>query len=386
VRSPTHTGLPEKRPREDSPTAPTKRTRLESSREEVSAPTALVQTMPRNNTIIKGASALCLKYAKEWDALRLEFEKIQCQALSAGISQGHCQGPTHTGPSGKRPREDSPTAPTKRTRLESSREEVPAPTEPRPILLVFDLDGVLCERAKDSSAHVFLRATRNFRANGFSARRRPHFDQLLEFLRANSSHFKAMVWSSATVHNVTAVCNAFFQPGFLVDIWGREKCHKYWLKGKERAEALRNSGGRKGIAGVHYELTLKDLKRIWESSKGQWDARNTLLIDDCMVKASTHPLNAIHPRPYTAELCATQEEYDSDDELLWLIRYLEGCRGVPDIRNHVRSVLYTNPAKGNGAPTTPAPAPVCDLENPANDSGRRHGQSTVARAPGQRLC
>jgi len=53
---------------------------------------------------------------------------------------------------------------------------------------------------------------------------------------------------------------------------------------------------------------------------------------------STHPLNAIHPRPYSAELCATQEEYESDNELLWLIRYLEGCRcGHPKKFGVVRS-------------------------------------------------
>jgi len=300
--------------------------------------------------------------------------------MSSEATDERFEGPAPDRFFSKRPREESSSASSKRTRPESPRVPDPASTEPRPILLVFDLDGVVCERARDSRAHEFLRATRDFRANGFSARKRPYFDQLLEFLHANSSHFKAMVWSSAAVHNVAVVCDAYFQPGFLVDVWGREKCHKYWLEGEERAEALRNSDGLKDVAGVHYELTLKDLESIWASSEGRWDARNTLLIDDCIVKASTHPLNAIHPRPYSAELCATQEEYESDNELLWLIRYLEGCRGVPDIRSHVRDVSYPYPAMGIEAAT--APAPVSDLENPASDLefGIRRNESDGALA------
>eukprot|EP00667_Euglena_gracilis_P006017 EG_transcript_6061 len=210
---------------------------------------------------------------------------------------------------------------------------------PSPILLVLDLDGVLCDRASKTGASQFLRDSKDFKVNGFLTRRRPHFDEFVQFLQANKQYFQVMVWSSAAQKNVAGTCHKIFKKGFLAKVWGRERCQKYWLQGEARAEALRTAT-KTHVAGVHYELTKKNLAKVWASSNGRWGPHNTLLIDNCAVKASIHPLNAIQPHAFDGTLCSSREEYDDDTELLRLIEYLKGCRGVPDIQAHIQTVKY----------------------------------------------
>jgi len=233
---------------------------------------------------------------------------------------------------------------------------LPLPSPPatghrlNPILLVLDVDGVLCDRGRsDRTSNRLLKSTYDFWWGNFMSRKRPHFDRFWKFLQQNAIEFQIMVWSSAMVDNVKQICDHYLQGCPLLDIWGREQCDKYWYNASEAEKAIKEHPSSRGncrkkrkpqIAGVHYEATLKDLSRIWSRYSGQWNASNTLLIDDDPRKASRHPLNAIHPSAYDGETFDSLEEYENDTEFLHLIEYLKGCRGVADIQQHVATVKY----------------------------------------------
>jgi hypothetical protein len=222
------------------------------------------------------------------------------------------------------------------------------------VLLVFDLDGVLCDRAYRNNAHPHLWDTYDYYQEMFVARRRPFLHELMEFLTANRTHFQAIVWSSAKTQNVKAICDYYFPPDLFAQVMGREDCRKYWLGPEEREKAIAQSPRGIDVAGVHYELTCKDLGVIWDLGIG-WNVKNTLLMDDDPKKASLNPLNAIHPCSFDATICKDEHEYDTDCELPRLIEYLTGCRGVEDIQKHVAEIKY-EPTRQQ------APAPEVNAE------------------------
>eukprot|EP00670_Eutreptiella_braarudii_P003290 CAMPEP_0174300782 /NCGR_PEP_ID=MMETSP0809-20121228/58665_1 /TAXON_ID=73025 ORGANISM="Eutreptiella gymnastica-like, Strain CCMP1594" /NCGR_SAMPLE_ID=MMETSP0809 /ASSEMBLY_ACC=CAM_ASM_000658 /LENGTH=383 /DNA_ID=CAMNT_0015406419 /DNA_START=17 /DNA_END=1168 /DNA_ORIENTATION=+ len=214
---------------------------------------------------------------------------------------------------------------------------LPGRDNPAQVLLVFDLNGVLCDRARHFNAPRHLLDNADYREGPIVARKRPFLHDLLEFLKANRTHFQAIVWSSAPSKNVRAMCDQYFRPGLFAEVMGREDCHKYWLGPEEQAKALAQSPEGADVAGVPYELTCKDLAVIWDLGIG-WNAQNTLLVDDDPQKASLHPLNAIHPYSFDATICKDEYEYNTDCELPRLIEYLGGCKGVKDIQKHVDEV------------------------------------------------
>ena len=231
---------------------------------------------------------------------------------------------------------------------------LPGPENPTQVLLVFDLDGVLCDRAYRNNAHPHLWDTYDYYQEMFVARRRPFLHELMEFLTANRTHFQAIVWSSAKTQNVKAICDYYFPPDLFAQVMGREDCRKYWLGPEEREKAIAQSPRGIDVAGVHYELTCKDLGVIWDLGIG-WNVKNTLLMDDDPKKASLNPLNAIHPCSFDATICKDEHEYDTDCELPRLIEYLTGCRGVEDIQKHVAEIKY-EPTRQQ------APAPEVNAE------------------------
>ena len=178
---------------------------------------------------------------------------------------------------------------------------LPGPENPTQVLLVFDLDGVLCDRAHRDTAHPHLWDTYDYYQEMFVARRRPFLHELMEFLTANRTHFQAIVWSSAKTQNVKAICDYYFPPDLFAQVMGREDCRKYWLGPEEREKAIAQSPRGIDVAGVHYELTCKDLGVIWDLGIG-WNVKNTLLMDDDPKKASLNPLNAIHPCSFDATI------------------------------------------------------------------------------------
>ena len=216
---------------------------------------------------------------------------------------------------------------------------LPGRDNPAQVLLVFDLNGVLCDRARRFNAPRHLLDSADYCEGRIVARKRPFLHDLLAFLKANRTHFQAIVWSSAPNKNIRAMCDQYFRPGLFAEVMGREDCRKYWLGPEEQAKAIAQSPEGADVAGVTYELTCKDLAVIWDLGIG-WNEQNTLLVDDDPQQASLHPLNAIHPYSFDATICKDEYEYNTDCELPRLIEYLGGCKGVKDIQKHVAEVKY----------------------------------------------
>ena len=151
----------------------------------------------------------------------------------------------------------------------ASVQATPLPS-PQPLLLVLDLNGTLVHRRHASSTYT----------------PRPFLPNFLAYCLANHS---LLIWSSATPPNVSAICGKLFQPeerSVLLGEWGRDTFD---------------------LTPEHYRTKVqvyKRLDRIWEdpilsathplAHQGhKWCQRNTLLIDDSVLKASAQPYNLV---------------------------------------------------------------------------------------------
>ncbi|KAL8969112.1 MAG: hypothetical protein Q9197_004514, partial [Variospora fuerteventurae] len=141
---------------------------------------------------------------------------------------------------------------------------------PQPLLLVLDLNGTLLYRPKASSHH----------------KPRP---ALQPFLTHCISNYKVLIWSSATPHNVTTICSKIFTPTerkLLLGEWARDTLD---LSPQQYAAKIQ---------------VYKRLDRIWNTDRiqlahpsfatgGRWSQKNTLLLDDSVLKACAQPHNAV---------------------------------------------------------------------------------------------
>ena len=134
-------------------------------------------------------------------------------------------------------------------------------------LVILDLNGSLVFR-KRRGVH-----------GSFAAR--PGLPTFLSFL---FSHFKVMVWSSATAKSVTSMVDGVFskeQKQALVACWGRE--------------TLRLDAADFG----NKVQTYKNLDWVWsDSAFKQFSQKNTVIIDDSVEKLRQHPYNLIQVPEY----------------------------------------------------------------------------------------
>ncbi|KAL2355930.1 NLI interacting factor-like phosphatase-domain-containing protein [Cryomyces antarcticus] len=182
---------------------------------------------------------------------------------------------------------------------------------PRPLLIIIDLNGTLIHRSKN-------------RPTSFKAR--PHVPDFLSYLVAN---YTCLVWSSAQPQNVKALCAQLFtlaQRAQLIGEWGRDTLGLNKLQYSNKVQVY------------------KQLDRwVWANEKvaqshpqaaqgRRWTQRNTILIDDSEVKATSEPHNLVQIDEFEGK-----KEQMATDVLSQVVGYLEEARWQVDVSAFIRS-------------------------------------------------
>lgn len=187
---------------------------------------------------------------------------------------------------------------------------------PQPLLLILDLNGALIYRAKGSIDY----------------KSRPRVSQFLKYCFANHT---VLVWSSAMPRNVDAVCRRLFSQKQLeqvLGVWGRDTF---------------------GLTPQQYKSKIqvyKRLDRIWddptlthkhpETHLGtRWSQKNTLLIDDSIIKASAQPYNLVQLPEFTKD-SKEKKRRDQTDILGQVVAYLEEARMWDNVSSFVREKKF----------------------------------------------
>ncbi|KAK4962419.1 hypothetical protein LTR10_000045 [Elasticomyces elasticus] len=181
--------------------------------------------------------------------------------------------------------------------------------EPRPLLVILDLNGTLLHR-------------KNRRAS-FTAR--PRVSEFLWYLMENH---KVMIWSSARPENVQSIVKEIFTPkqlAKLIAVWGREKLQ---------------------LSPEQYNMRIqvyKQLSWVWRDDEianssingDDWAQDNTVLIDDSLEKAASEPCNLIKIDEFEGK-----PEQLETDVLGQVVDYLEVLKSVRDVSSAIRSAPY----------------------------------------------
>ncbi|KAI7880565.1 HAD-like protein [Lichtheimia hyalospora FSU 10163] len=196
-------------------------------------------------------------------------------------------------------------------KLSQQQSEVCDGNETRKQLIVLDLNGTLVSRTGKRGGYRGMYV-------------RPYHDEFLEYL---FEHFTVMVWSSAQPHSVDNMCRMFGEY--------RSQLYKVWDRthlGLTHADYHRKS------------VTIKDLEFIWRDSSianDNFDATNTILLDDSPAKAVLQPYNAIHLATFDHKSSTFREH--GERELLSVIRYLDKVRRHSNLCNYMRQHPYKSP-------------------------------------------
>ena len=187
--------------------------------------------------------------------------------------------------------------------------EEPSVTEsPNPMLVILDLNGT-----------VLYRPNRNAK----TMIERPFLKPFLRYLFEN---FKVMVWSSAKPDNVRSLVHQALDNDLrskLIAHWGRDSF---------------------GLSVANYNQNVqvyKNLKLIWSRDQIQryhpeyatgarFGQHNTVLIDDCIIKASAQPHNLLQ----IPDFSATPEQMEGD-VLREVAGYLEVLRQQSDVSKFI---------------------------------------------------
>lgn len=179
-------------------------------------------------------------------------------------------------------------------------------SEPRPMLVVIDLNGTLLHRPSRKRPSKFVE--------------RPFAKDFLQYC---IDTFKVVIWSSARPENVGLMCKQLLtqeQLGKVVAIWGRDKF---------------------GLTPADYNARVQCYKRLtmlWEdptvgasNPEGEpWNQGNTVLIDDSAEKARSEPYNCITLPEFLGNL-------DEKPEVLPMVReYLNILAHQADISTYIR--------------------------------------------------
>ena len=163
-------------------------------------------------------------------------------------------------------------------------------------LLVLDLDETLIH-----ASEVELDRAADFRACGYHVYRRPH---LAEFIDYALGRFEVGVWTSSGRRYADAIVAELFPAQSLHFVWASERCSitRDWTTGEY--------------------LNRKPLKKL---KRRGYRLEQVIAVDDTPSK---------HAYNYGNLVCV--EEYlganAGDDELLWLMRYLDRLSGEPNVR------------------------------------------------------
>ena len=165
------------------------------------------------------------------------------------------------------------------------------------ILLILDIDETLV-----FSTLTPLDREEDFMIDQYFVYRRPHLNDFFPYCLDN---FRTAVWSSSSPSYAEAMMDHILsEAGTLEFIWSREQCTQkinpesgqlYWLK------------------------NLKKVKR-----RG-YDLDRVLMIDDSPEKLQKNYGNHLLVRPFLGD--------ETDNELLYLKKYLESLRNIDNIRS-----------------------------------------------------
>ncbi|SFK50371.1 NIF family HAD-type phosphatase [Lysobacter sp. cf310] len=163
-------------------------------------------------------------------------------------------------------------------------------------LLVLDLDETLLY-----ASEVELNRASDFRACGYYVYRRPH---LAEFIAYALARFEVGVWTSSGRRYADAIVAELFPAESLSFVWARERCSitRDWTTG-----------------GYHNRKPLKKLKR-----RG-YRLEQVIAVDDTPSKHAYNYGNLVRVDEYLGQ-------NENDDELLWLMRYLDRLAAEPNVR------------------------------------------------------
>ena len=176
------------------------------------------------------------------------------------------------------------------------------------LLVILDLNGTLGFRYGPKEGR---------KRNKFAAR--PQLQRLLKYLFL---HHKVMVWASATAVTVHDLCMQIFdndQRQRLVSIWARDKLDLPIEQQKKKAQAY------------------KQLSKVWRDEVIQesalpskpWNHTNTVLVDDCALKAAYEPYNLIQVDKFGS----SYEQTSKVEEIQNIMDYLELLRIESNVAN-----------------------------------------------------
>lgn len=176
--------------------------------------------------------------------------------------------------------------------------------QPKSLLVILDLNGVLAFRKK--------------RTKGYHPR--PNLDPFLDYLFANHH---VMIWSSGMPENVERIMEKMLTPEQrerLVAIWSRDKLRIPPNLFAEKVQVY------KQLSWVWEDPTLRT-----NAPLGGWSQRDTVLVDDSIDKAAAEPHNLIQVDEFINS--AAQKE---NTTLLEVIDYLERIRWHENVSAEMR--------------------------------------------------
>ena len=172
------------------------------------------------------------------------------------------------------------------------------------VLVIIDLNGLFFDRVVRRSKgrqHVPENATV---LGSYIVHERPGLGVFLDYLFQN---FDVMIWSSAKMANIERLVKHAFGKRKFVTIWDQKKC-----TARTPHPTLKHKPC----------LFLKKVQHFWDAYD-EWDATNTILIDDSPLKAMENPPHtSVHPDEWTRSM--------SDDAEL--------MEGVGSIRNFLEGL------------------------------------------------
>ncbi|KAI4742516.1 HAD-like protein [Aureobasidium sp. EXF-12298] len=183
--------------------------------------------------------------------------------------------------------------------------------QPRSLLVVLDLNGVLAIRKK--------------RTKSYTAR--PQLATFLDYLFANHH---VMIWSSGMPENVERIMARMLSPERqqkLVAIWSRDKLRLPAHLFGEKVQVY------KQLSWIWGDPTLQ-----LNAPVGGWSQRDTVLIDDSIDKAAAEPYNLIEVDEYTGI-----PAQNDNMTLLHVIAYLERIRWYENVSAEMRAAPFVVP-------------------------------------------
>lgn len=209
--------------------------------------------------------------------------------------------------------------------------------QPRPLLVVLDLNGTLVHREQRGGSFFVARP------------------RVREFLRDLLARHKVLVWSSARPTNVRRMCKQLFsraQRDELVGVWSRDDLR---------------------LEKEHYYQKIQVYKRlswVWDNdaiasscvgANDPWSQQNTVLIDDSTEKAASEPLNLIRIDEFEGKGDLRQA-----DVLGQVARYLNTLRSQNNVSAYIRTTPFVYDSTAEAYNWEP---PVTDVPSDIKEAG-----------------